>query len=37
MVTLLRTLWPRSLEAAPFRAPEPASAMVPLRGVDAPR
>jgi cytochrome c oxidase assembly protein subunit 15 len=37
MVTLLRALWPRSLEAAPFRAPEPASAMVPLRRVDAPR
>jgi cytochrome c oxidase assembly protein subunit 15 len=37
MVTLLRTLCPRSLETAPLRAPEPASAMVPLRRVDAPR
>jgi cytochrome c oxidase assembly protein subunit 15 len=37
MVTLLRALWPRTLEAAPARAPEPAAAMVPLRRVDAPR
>jgi cytochrome c oxidase assembly protein subunit 15 len=37
MVTLLRTLWPRCQETAPLRAPEPASAMVPLRRVDAPR
>jgi heme a synthase len=37
MVTLLRTLWPRNLPAAPARAPEPAAAMVPLRRVDAPR
>jgi cytochrome c oxidase assembly protein subunit 15 len=37
MVTLLRTLWPRTLEAAAARAPEPAAGMIPLRRVDAPR
>jgi len=37
LVTLLRTLWPRSLEAALARAPEPAAGMIPLRRVDAPR
>jgi cytochrome c oxidase assembly protein subunit 15 len=37
MVTLLRALWPRTLEAAPARAPEPAAGMIPLRRVDAPR
>jgi cytochrome c oxidase assembly protein subunit 15 len=37
MVTLLRTLWPRALEAAPARAPEPAAGMIPLRRVDSPR
>jgi heme A synthase len=37
MVTLLRTLWPRNLEAPPGCAPEPADGMVPLRRVDAPR
>jgi len=36
-VTLLRTLWPRALEAAPAGSPEPAAGMVPLRRVDAPR
>ena len=37
IVTLLRTLWPQSLESAPARAPEPVVGMVPLRRVDAPR
>jgi len=37
LVTLLRTLWPRSLEAALARAPAPAAGMIPLRRVDAPR
>jgi cytochrome c oxidase assembly protein subunit 15 len=37
MVTLLRMLWPRTVEAAPARAPEPAAGMVPLRRVDASR
>jgi cytochrome c oxidase assembly protein subunit 15 len=37
MVTLLRTLWPQTREAAPARAPEPAAGMLPLRRVDAPR
>jgi len=37
MVTLLRALWPRALEAAPARPPGPAAGMVPLRRVDAPR
>jgi heme a synthase len=37
MVSLLRTLWPRALEAAPARAPASAAGMVPLRRVDAPR
>jgi heme a synthase len=37
MVSLLRTLWPRTLEAAPVRAPASAAGMVPLRRVDAPR
>jgi cytochrome c oxidase assembly protein subunit 15 len=37
LVTLLRTLWPRTLEAAPARAPAPAAGMIPLRRVDAPR
>jgi cytochrome c oxidase assembly protein subunit 15 len=37
MVTLLRTLWPRTLEAAPAQAPEPAAGMIPLRRVNAPR
>jgi heme a synthase len=37
MVTLLRSLRPRSLQAAPARTPEPVAAMVPLRRVDAPR
>jgi len=37
MVTLLRTLWPQTLEAAAARPPEPAAGMIPLRGVDPPR
>jgi cytochrome c oxidase assembly protein subunit 15 len=37
LVTLLRTLWPRTQEAAPVRTPEPAVGMLPLRRVDAPR
>jgi cytochrome c oxidase assembly protein subunit 15 len=37
MVSLLRTLWPRTLEAAAARAPEPAAGMLPLRRVDTPR
>jgi cytochrome c oxidase assembly protein subunit 15 len=37
MVTLLRTLWPPTPEAAPARAPEPAAGMIPLRRVDTPR
>jgi cytochrome c oxidase assembly protein subunit 15 len=37
VVTLLRALWPRTLEAAPARAPKPAAGMIPLRRVDAPR
>jgi cytochrome c oxidase assembly protein subunit 15 len=37
MVTLLRTLWPRTLEAVPARAPERAAGMIPLSRVDAPR
>jgi heme a synthase len=37
VVTLLRTLWPRSLAAAAARAPEPVAGMVPLNRVDAPQ
>jgi cytochrome c oxidase assembly protein subunit 15 len=37
MVTLLRTLWPRTLAAVPARAPERAAGMIPLSRVDAPR
>jgi cytochrome c oxidase assembly protein subunit 15 len=37
VVTLLRALWPRALEAAPARAPEPATGMIPLRRVDSPQ
>jgi cytochrome c oxidase assembly protein subunit 15 len=36
-VTLLRTLWPRTLKSAPARPPAAAAGMIPLRRADAPR